>query len=206
MFAQSPPSLLPDHPSEPSSSPAKHSDDILAQAILASWFDGVLILSQQGRWVQANLAASQICDRLAPGSSEAQITPSPIWSVCLDLIHNPSQSPHHPLIAEAEIRLNENDFFRIRARWFNYSDSPLPHLLVILEDRGRSIYAQAISEVDLFNLSPREAEVWLLHRTHFSYKEIAAELFISVHTVKKHMKNIRNKQLLVNNSPKNNTC
>ena len=196
MFAQSPPPLSPDCLLEPGGIPAKRSGDILAQAILASWFDGVLILTQQGRWVQANLAARQICDRLSPGSSDAQLTPDPIWHVCLDLIHSPSQPAQHPLITEAEVRFNDADFFRIRARWFNCADSPLPHLLVILEDRGRSIYAQAIAEVDLFGLSPREAEVWLLHRTHFSYKEIASELFISIHTVKKHMKNIRNKQLL----------
>jgi DNA-binding CsgD family transcriptional regulator len=39
-----------------------------------------------------------------------------------------------------------------------------------------------------------EAEVWLLRRRHYTLKEIATELSISINTVKKHLKNIHAKR------------
>ncbi|MUG91303.1 winged helix-turn-helix transcriptional regulator [Scytonema sp. UIC 10036] len=46
----------------------------------------------------------------------------------------------------------------------------------------------------MYGLTPREAEIWFLYRSRCSYKEIAERLYISVNTVKKHMKNIHSKQ------------
>jgi DNA-binding CsgD family transcriptional regulator len=50
------------------------------------------------------------------------------------------------------------------------------------------------TEVDQYGLTPRQAEVWLLRRANYTYKEIAAELYISLNTVKKHMKDIQAKR------------
>jgi len=50
------------------------------------------------------------------------------------------------------------------------------------------------AEIEKYGLTPRESEVWLLYRANYSRKEIAAELFISIDTVKKHLKNIKTKQ------------
>ena len=90
--------------------------------------------------------------------------------------------------------MNESDRLRIRVRWFKFDLGSSPYLLVLLEDQIQSAQRLAISEVDLYGLTPREAEVWLLYRTNYTYKEIAAELYISINNVKKHMKNIRTKQ------------
>jgi DNA-binding CsgD family transcriptional regulator len=59
----------------------------------------------------------------------------------------------------------------------------------------RTITNTAIAEdAKQYNLTPRETEVWYLKQTNYSYKQIAATLYISVNTVKKHMKNIYFKQ------------
>ncbi len=65
---------------------------------------------------------------------------------------------------------------------------------MILEDRYQSTQNLAIAEVDKYRLTRREAEVWLLRRANYSRKDIAAELCISLDTVKKHLKNIHAKQ------------
>ncbi|MCG8362520.1 MAG: helix-turn-helix transcriptional regulator [Pseudanabaenales cyanobacterium] len=196
MIVQSPPINYPDRPLENVIPPVRGSDNILVQAILASGFDGVLILTEQGKWIQANQAARRICDRLSPGSPASGQTPDAIWQVCQALIQSRSSHPQALIIAESELRISASDCFRIRARWFKFGANLHPHMLVILEDRGQALQSQAIAEVDQYGLTPREAEVWLLHRTHYTYKKIALELYISIHTVKKHMKNIRTKQQL----------
>ena len=178
--------------------PLKRSDNILTQAILANWFDGVLILTEQGRWIQANETARRICDRLSPGSPFSGQAPKPIWRVCQALIRRRRKRSQTPIRVESALRMNESDYIRIRARWFKFGEDDGAHLLVILEDRGQSIQNQAFAEVDQYGLTPREAEVWLLHRADYAYKEIAAELYITIHTVKKHMRNIRMKRQLAN--------
>ncbi|MDJ0703595.1 MAG: helix-turn-helix transcriptional regulator [Leptolyngbyaceae cyanobacterium MO_188.B28] len=168
----------------------------MAQAILTSGFDGVLILTEQGKWIQTNEAARRICDRFSPGSSALGQTPDAIWQVCQALIQSRRHPPHSPMIAESELKITESACFRIRARWFQLGNNPHSYVLVILEDRGQAIQRQATSEGDHLGLTSRESEVWLRYRSHYTYKEIALELHISVHTVKKHMKNIRTKQKL----------
>jgi DNA-binding NarL/FixJ family response regulator len=69
-----------------------------------------------------------------------------------------------------------------------------PHILVILENQKQSWQNLAITEAIRYNLSPREADVWALHRIGYTYQEIASELHIALNTVKKHMKNTYAKQ------------
>lgn len=52
----------------------------------------------------------------------------------------------------------------------------------------------AIAQAEHYGLTSREAEVWLLRQANYSCREIAAELYISLNTVKKHMKNIHAKR------------
>ena len=174
--------------------PVGLSENILVQAILASWFDGILILTEQGNLIQANEIACRICDRLSPDGQFSGPVPKDIWRVCQILISSRSQHPKPPTSVESELRMNETDRLRIRVRWFKFGPGAAPHLLVLLEDRSQFVQRLAISEVDLYGLTPREAEVWLLYRTNCTYKEIAAELYLSIHTVKKHMRNIRTKR------------
>jgi len=63
-----------------------------------------------------------------------------------------------------------------------------------MEDQNLSKQMQAITDAKRYGLTPREAEVWSLHQAKLSYKEIAKNLYITVNTVKKHIKNIYSKQ------------
>jgi DNA-binding CsgD family transcriptional regulator len=79
-------------------------------------------------------------------------------------------------------------------RWLDLEKSGNPYLLVTVEDRLQSTQNAALTDVKKYGLTHREAQVWLLRQAKHSYKEIAAQLYITINTVKKHMKNIYAKQ------------
>ncbi|MCG8367134.1 MAG: LuxR C-terminal-related transcriptional regulator [Pseudanabaenales cyanobacterium] len=97
------------------------------------------------------------------------------------------------MIIESEISNNKLGILRIRARWLQLDENDQPLILITLEDPHRAIQSLTITEVKRYGLTPREAEIWLLRQANCSYKEIATELFISLNTVKKHLKNIHTK-------------
>lgn len=169
---------------------AKSSSDNLLNTILTNWIDGILILTKDGQWVKGNQIAQQICDRIRQEQPHTDRIPKDIWRACQVLIQSRQDYADYSVIAESELRLNAYEYFRIRARWLTFSDDAEPHILVILEDQIHSKQNLAITEVERYNLSLREAEVWLLHRSGYAYRDIASELYIALDTVKRHVKNI----------------
>jgi DNA-binding CsgD family transcriptional regulator len=177
-------------------------NNTLLQGVIESFLGGILILTERGEFIQSNDLARQVCKQLTPNEASLNPVPKEIWFVCQALIESRAWSPARPIVIESEITLENSTTLRIRVQWFKLDAIPEPCLLVILEDQYQSIYQSiqelAIAEVDRYGLTPREAEVWLHRRANCSYKEIAAELQISINTVKKHVKNIRAKQKAVN--------
>jgi DNA-binding CsgD family transcriptional regulator len=165
----------------------------LLQSVMEGLVDGILILTPDGKWVHSNQVAHEICQQLSPAQPLANV-PLPIWRVCQTLIESPNLFPRRPVIIESEIALNETQTFRIRARWLQLEDAQQPYLLVILEDYHQSLLAQAIAETQHYKLTPRQAEIWRLHRAGHTYQQIATQLWISKHTVHKHIKDIHFKQ------------
>ena len=170
--------------------PIAYPNSNLLRAVVETWIDGILILTQQGQWVEANEAARDICAQLSQQQEQPSLVPVVIWKICQELIHSRTTFSQQPIVLESEI-LVEGSVLRVRVQWFSLEETDRAYLMVILEDRHQSNLNRAIAEVDQYHLSPREAEVWLLYRTGHTYKAIAKELFISLDTVKKHLKSIR---------------
>ena len=167
----------------------------LENNFLDSWIDGILILTTTGQCIHSNNLGKSLCDRIAQDYPSTEPIPQEIWHTCQILIHNRQGLPRHLIIAESELKLKRShEHVRIRARWFNNTTDP--HILVILENQTQSRQTLAITETIKYKLSPREADVWSLHRIGYTYQEIAAELHIALNTVKKHMKNTYAKQQL----------
>ena len=165
----------------------------LLLGVLEGLIDGILILSEEGEWIHANDCAHRICQRLNANSAPNRI-PKEIWRVCQGLIHSRNLYPQRQVIMGAEIITDESVIYRVRVRWLKLDQIERPCLLVTLEDRYQSLQNMAIAEIQKYDLTSREAEVWLLYRANHSYKEIADELYITLNTVKKHMKNIHAKR------------
>ncbi|WP_199320500.1 LuxR C-terminal-related transcriptional regulator [Leptolyngbya sp. FACHB-261] len=179
-------------------------DSTLLQGVVEGFIDGILILSEQGEWIRANECARRICHQLAPSQlTQSQLiqsrasalnVPKAIWRVCQTLIDSRDLYPNQPVIVEDDIVASRLSTIRVRARWFRSEAIRQPCLLVTLEDRYQTLQNMALAEAHEYSLTPREAEIWLLYRANYKRQEIADKLYITLNTVKKHLKNIQAKR------------
>ena len=175
--------------------PAKHSKPpSLLKAIIEGFVDGVLIVTEKGECIHANECGRKICHQFSQWNTQENSIPQPIWHVCESLIDSRELFPDERMIIEAAIEPSDLAAFRVRVRWLELAENEPSYLLVTIEDRNQSTHNAAIAEAKKYGLTPREAEVWLLRRANYSYKEIAAKLYITLNTVKKHMKSVYAKQ------------
>ncbi|XHX76605.1 MAG: helix-turn-helix transcriptional regulator [Stenomitos frigidus ULC029] len=175
-------------------------DNALLQGVLEGITDGILILSDRGEWVYHNYFAYCICQQLNQLHNQAntvvQTVPEAIWQTCKALIESRELYADQPVVMESEIAPTRSHTYRVRVRWLTLDDPKHPYLAVLLEDRQQSLQNRALAEAVLYSLSPRQTEVWLLRRAGFTYHQIAIELYITLNTVKRHLKDIRAKQSL----------
>ena len=157
----------------------------LMQAVIESFVDGIFILTTQGELVHANERARCICQDEVPYE---------IQRICQSLNESRQLFPSQNISIESEINTESEAKIRVRARWLQENESNNDYLIVTLEDRTQTNQSMAISEARKYALTERETQVWLLRRANYSYQEIADELYITINTVKKHLKNIYAKQ------------
>jgi DNA-binding CsgD family transcriptional regulator len=166
---------------------------LMLQAVLES-LDGILILTPSGEWLDANSTAEQICRRLQSCSQPEKVVPPEIWQICQCLIESRELFPEQNLILFDEIVTHSSCVIRVRVRWIELAQSEQACFLVTLEDHQQSVQQAAIAEAHRYGLTPSETKVWSLYRAEQSYKQIAAALYITSNTVKKHMKSIHAKR------------
>ena len=166
----------------------------LLQAVIESFVDGILILTDKQELLHVNQCASRICQQLMPGSVDINVIPEEIWHVCQSLINSRELFPEEKISLELEVETKKSVKIRISARWLQLSTSDDNFILVTLEECEQISKSMAIADAQKFGLTSREAEVWQLRSDSLSYKEIAAKLYITINTVKKHLKNIYAKQ------------
>ncbi|MBW4657809.1 MAG: LuxR family transcriptional regulator [Drouetiella hepatica Uher 2000/2452] len=155
--------------------------------------DGILILTDQKEVLYANDRARRVLQQLNQNQSLIELVPGEIWHVCQSLIHSRNLFPEQQWLIESEI-FTDSSAFHIRVRWLKLESFEHSCLLITIEDRHQAIRNMAIEESERYGLTPREKEVWVLHRMGYTYKQTALELHITPNTVKKHMKNIYVKQ------------
>ncbi|MEM7555872.1 MAG: helix-turn-helix transcriptional regulator [Cyanobacteria bacterium P01_A01_bin.84] len=166
----------------------------LLQAVVEGFVDGILILNSQRNLVHINESARYVFKQLNQGINQPQEIPREIWKVCESLIESRELFPEDNISIESEILANRTFKLRIRARWLTIAGGSDDFLLVTLEDRYQTRKSIAIADAKKYGLTNRETEVWLLRRENFSYQEIADRLYITINTVKKHLKSIYAKQ------------
>ncbi|MBD2164885.1 PAS domain-containing protein [Calothrix membranacea FACHB-236] len=164
------------------------------QAVIENLEDGILILNEMGELLHANASAEQICSQLNLENCHKKFVHPIIQQLCQSLIDSRTFTDNQQLILSDEIIFNQTTIFRIRVRWLNLNTVQMPYFLVTIENQYQSLKNIANAEVKKYDLTAREAEIWSLYRGKYSYKDIAAKLYITVNTVKKHMKNIHAKR------------
>ncbi|AKG24793.1 hypothetical protein IJ00_22200 [Calothrix sp. 336/3] len=156
--------------------------------------DGILIATDTGNIVYSNTTAQHICRQLQPESQQSLQLPPSIQKICSFLIENKSLFPNQTITLSDEILVDQLHIFRVRVRFLELKTITSPYILITIENCYESIKNTTFSEIKQYNLTQRESEIWSLYRAKYSYKEIAQKFFISLNTVKKHMKNIHAKR------------
>lgn len=164
------------------------------QAVIEGLEDGILIVNAIGKLIHANASAHLICSQLNPGINQLNFVPPVIWQLCKTLLDSQNSLSKRLIILSDEIVLNQSTILRVRVRLVNLEGCQIPNFLVTIENRYESLKNIAIAEIQKYDLTPRESEIWCLYRGNYSYKDIAAKLYITINTVKKHMKNIHAKR------------
>lgn len=166
----------------------------LWQGIIEGLSDGIIILDEEGEIIYANESAKQICHQLNQQLTKPLSVPESLWNICQVLIESSSLFPNKNIVFSDQITAGVGDAFAVRVQWLNLSQFERDYLLVTLENQCRSLQAIAIAEARIYGLTPSETKVWLLYRANHTYKQIASALYITINTVKKHMKNIHAKR------------
>ncbi len=172
----------------------KQLDDFLVEGVLEGFMDGFMILTERGDIIHANSPARQMLQQMNQDEMHPYRMHREIQRVCKAAIASQELYLNRTVVIESEIAVDQIGMIRIRAQWLKLDAFKEPLVLVTLEDQQRSIQQLAIAEGQQYGLTPREVEIWKLRRANYSYKQIAAELFITLNTVKKHLKNIHAKR------------
>lgn len=163
------------------------------QEVVESFIDGILIITEQGNLIHANECGKQICLQLNQNLFVDHLIPQEIWHICCAFIDTCHSFSDQSIVFYDEISI-EQLTARVRVQWLNVAQLQRQCLLVTLENQCQVVEYQAIAEAQRYGLTPSETKVWLLYRANYTYKQIAAELYITINTVKKHMKNIHAKR------------
>lgn len=164
------------------------------QEVIEILEDGVLILSMTGKVVYTNNSAYHFCCQLNQGTFDSNFVPLAIWNLCQILIDEQRSNSEKNVVFSDEIVLDKSTIAQIYVRSVNLEMFLTPCLLVVIKN-GCQFFKKVVStEIHKYDFTPREAEVWSLYRDNCTYKQIAAQLHITINTVKKHMKNIHAKR------------
>lgn len=161
---------------------------------LKEFIGDILVFTEQEQLLYASNGAREVLRRLQQNNTVDNKIPKEILHICQSLIQSRHCFPHQNWLIEFDIFTQDATALHIRARWLKLEQLDRPCLLLIIEDRQQAIVNIVIEEAKQYGLTPREKEVWMLHRKNLTYKQIAIELGITPNTVKKHMRSIHAKK------------
>lgn len=166
----------------------------LLYAAVEHFPDGLLILSAAGDILHKNRCAVRLMSQFSDCCQPVKVLPQRVWNICRTLQAGLSTDPNSsPILEEKFSGVSELDI-RVRVQWLDAESYTPPCFIITLEDCQRSAACSARSEAQRYGFTPRETEVWQLRQSHFTYRQIATKLHISIDTVKKHVMNVNAKR------------
>ncbi|WP_196358118.1 helix-turn-helix transcriptional regulator [Nodosilinea nodulosa] len=174
---------------------------------------GLLLLSRSGQVVQSSPKARALCQALQTGTAFAPrkagrksgrksgwrgqdlwALPSQIRTLCKVMLESREEFPDQRLQLHEEIDIGSEGCIHLNGEWVDWGEAESTYLLITLENPAELSVQRAAFDAHRYQLTAREADVWQLALQGLSYGDIAAQLFVSLNTVKRHMKSIYEKR------------
>ncbi|MEO1068466.1 MAG: LuxR C-terminal-related transcriptional regulator [Cyanobacteria bacterium J06638_6] len=166
---------------------------------------GLLLISRSGRVIQSSPKARTLCQIL--GTGNAPVTkgsglswqglwalPPQLRTLCKAMIDSRDEFPTQRIQLHDEIEVDGEGYIHLNGEWVDWGEAEPTYLLITLENPVEVSVQRALFDAHRYQLTTRETDVWQLALQGYSYSAIAEELFISLNTVKRHMKNIHEKR------------
>jgi PAS domain-containing protein len=165
--------------------------DALWNTLIESIPQGVLVVARNLRSVYTNHKAKELCQQLDSEEENTASLPAVITEVCHRLLREAEN--HEPIVVEYHGQ--QGHLIRLRVRWLLDSMATglsldQPYILVLLEDCYEALQEDLWIDRQKYDLTDREADIWMLLQQEYTYQEIAEILRISLNTVKTHVKNV----------------
>jgi DNA-binding CsgD family transcriptional regulator len=164
------------------------------KGILVDVLGGIILIDDQDRLIYINQRALNIAEKMTRCSEGSQPIPREIMHIIKFMRGARREFSQQNWLNQSTVFVDCLTVFNIYARWIQGDDSSYNYLLLNMEDQNQFSQNIALEEARQMGLTSREQDVWLLHQTNYTYKQIAETLNITPNTVKKHMKSILTKQ------------
>ncbi|MBW4480927.1 MAG: helix-turn-helix transcriptional regulator [Tildeniella torsiva UHER 1998/13D] len=166
----------------------------LLKSILVDVLGGIILIDDQDQLIYINRKALAIAKRMTQCSEGTQPIPKEIMHIIKFMRGARREFSQQNWLNQSTVFVDCLTVFNIYARWIQGDNSSYNYLLLNMEDQNQFSQNIALEEARQMGLTSREQDVWLLHQTNYTYKQIAETLNITPNTVKKHMKSILTKQ------------
>ncbi|MGB3199355.1 MAG: helix-turn-helix transcriptional regulator [Nodosilinea sp.] len=110
------------------------------------------------------------------------------------MIESREDFPNQRIQLHDEIDIEGQCCVHLTGDWVDWGEAETTYLLISIENLWEVTAQRAAFDAYRYQLTARESDVWRLAMQGCSYSEIAEQLFISVNTVKRHMKSIHEKR------------
>lgn len=169
--------------------------NLIRSSLLESLSQGVIVTSRGLNPLYWNAKARTLCQHLSGNDFPPLELPGEVSEVCHRLMRE-NRPSDRPFVMECQAPTGQT--IRISARWLELAGAQSldrdgqrqAFILVLLENCDDLLREEIQIERKKYDLTEREAEVWMLLRQEYSYQEIAKMLQISLNTVKTHIKNV----------------
>ncbi|MBE9140147.1 hypothetical protein IQ254_23605 [Nodosilinea sp. LEGE 07088] len=166
---------------------------------------GLLLISRSGHVIQSSPNARTLCQTLRPGHTPIKqesglswpgrwALPPQIRALCKAMIDSRAEFPTQRIQLHDDIEVDGEGCIHLNGEWVDWGEAESTYLLITLENLAEVSVQRALFDAHRYQLTPRETDVWQLALQGYSYSAIAEQLFISLNTVKRHMKNIHEKR------------
>ena len=170
----------------------------LLSALVEALPKGLIVLSTDRTIVYWNQNARRLCQELASTQRYRTMLPTIVTELCGQMVE--AKTAEAPLLVDCQTP--DGCSFRLTACWLlgTMSDTVAlacnqqAYVLITIDNQDELLRQDIQLEQKKFQLTNREAEVWLLLKQEYSYQAIATALHISLNTVKTHIRNIHAKR------------